>query len=709
MDAAKLRAMSLAGPADFGAYGAQPVEVDVEDGYFKVKVSPLEGDRMRQLLGVRYHRNSDTWVAPATRAQAAGLSGIFDGRLDPTPAAKEYVADLFNSLPSSDRSLPTPMWYSGPHDPTTAVPHNHMRVLLGGVPSVEPATEEVLSVLLAEGTQYPGTQPGGRPQGEAEVRGLSKADVRRVREALRAARTQALGRVGLGSSSGTRGDRPSCEPQQVGQPAGEPGSDDTERAHSGTPALFAFQQTDVGFVGNAGSALLGSQMGCGKSLVGAQFVWHHGGPGLIVCPTSMKYKWAAELEAWAPGMDVVVIDGSAAKRRKQIAEAPDNTVFIVNFESLRTHTRLAPWGGKALSEKQKEHKELNDWTWSAVVVDEAHKIKDPKSQQSMAVKQMGLQSQHRLAMTGTPLINDPDDLWSIMNFVAPDEYGSRNQFRSRYCIMQSAWHGGFQNTGLKQETREEFDRFFMPRFLRRTKEEVLPDLPEKFEIDYRVLPMGTQQAKVYNALAKDMMALTEDELLIAENPLSLTIRLRQAASGVPIVEDGEVVALGTPSNKLDAIEDILAEAPGDPLVVYAESRKFIEMLHGALTFKGYSCELVTGKQGAAMRERAVERFQKGHADILLGTLGAGAEGLTLTRANRIILAQQSWSHAVNAQAIDRVHRIGQTRGVQPIVLVSKDTIDEATAVVDRTKEGRLQQLVRDPKWLAAAVKGQIHE
>lgn len=117
--------------------------------------------------------------------------------------------------------------------------------------------------------------------------------------------------------------------------------------------------------------------------------------------------------------------------------------------------------------------------------------------------------------------------------------------------------------------------------------------------------------------------------------------------------------------------------------------------------------LVTGKQGAAIREKNVAAFQSGQLDIILGTLGAGAEGLTLTRASTIVLAQQSWAHATNAQAIDRVHRIGQTRGVQPIVLVTKGTIDEATALVDREKEGRLQELVRDPKWLKAAARGEI--
>jgi SNF2 family DNA or RNA helicase len=326
----------------------------------------------------------------------------------------------------------------------------------------------------------------------------------------------------------------------------------------------------------------------------------------------------------------------------------------------------------------------------------------------MAVKQMGLQADHRLGLSGTPLLNNPDDIWSIMNFIEPREYGSRNQFRNRYCRMQSAWHGGFENLGLKNETRNEFDRFFLPRFIRRTKLEVLPDLPEKMPVDYRVLPMGTKQRRVYTALMNDMMAVVDDELLMVENPLSLSLRLRQVACGVPVVdENGEVVALEAPSNKLDAILDILEESPDEPLVVYAESRKFIEMLAEQLRKRKYSVGLVTGAQSAREREKAVERFQAGKLHVMLGTLGAGAEGLTLTAASTIVLAQQSWAHATNAQAIDRIHRIGQNSSVHPIVLISEGTVDHAVALVDKTKEGRLQELVRDPAWMKAAMKGEI--
>lgn len=481
--------------------------------------------------------------------------------------------------------------------------------------------------------------------------------------------------------------------------------------------LFPFQKDGVRLLVNAGSALLADDMGLGKTVQAIMwmrnFEYANANGHLVICPNTLKYNWEAELKNWWPEMPVMVVDGTAGQRRKQIAEFrtwPDG-VLIINYESLRTHTMLAPWGGKALTEKQKEPKELNgvDMSWHTVVVDEAHKIKDPKAQQTMAVKQMGAQTFCRLAMTGTPVVNNPDDLWSIMNFVAPDEWGSRTQFRNRYCNMTPAWHGhGLENQGLRPEGIEELDTFLQPRFLRRTKAKVLPQLPEKFKVQYRMIPLTTGQEKVYKSLVKDMMAISNEELLVAENTLTLMLRLRQTACAVPeVTENGDVIALDTPSNKVDAVFELLEEAPGEPLVVYADSRKFIELLDRELRKKDYTTGLVTGAVGAEDRRIAVDRFQDGQIQVFLGTLGAGAEGITLTRANRIVLAQQGWSHATNAQAIDRVHRIGQERGVQPIVLVSKGTVEVAVAQTDVTKEGRLQQLVRDPEWLKAAVRGEV--
>ncbi len=711
MNVGALRAMAVGDAADVAFGGLEvPVDYDSERDQFIVQVRPLETDRIRLVLGARHERSKDRWVMPATLTQAHALSGVFSGRLESTPAAKAHVAKLSgwaNDL--SDWTFPDPILYGGPYEETATIPFVHLRVLWYGVPSVVPFSEAVLAAMLAEGAQQYGAKPSSSQSRKTEeIRSAAPfQSIERVREAIRQACSPEACRVGAWPGLGAWGDRPPQRREQEEQPSVEPTGDDAERTLQDASALFGFQRTDVARIGYTKSTLIGSEMGSGKSLLGALSIWFGGvGHNLVVCPNSMKFKWESEIQAWAPGLPVVVIDGTATQRRKQIAGASDDAVLVINYDSLRLHSRLKSWGGKQPSDAEKQPKELNELHYASIVLDEAHKIANPGTKQTMAAKALGDTASRRLAMTGTPVLNNPDDAHSIMQFVEPNEWGSRNQFRNRYCVMNNGWHGGFENVGLRPETRSEFDAFFLPRFIRRTKDEVLPDLPEKFPIEYRVIRMEAKQAKAYKALVEDSMALLDDALLVAENPLDLLTRLRQTACATPVVEDNQVTSLTTPSNKLNAIVDILEGAPGEPLVVYAESRKFVELLASKLE-KDYRIGLITGAQGAATRGRTVEKFQAGDLDIILGTLGAGAEGLTLTRSNRIVLAQQSWSHAVNAQAIDRVHRIGQTRGVQPIVLISEGTVDVGTMMVDKEKEGRLQELVRDPAYLERLMRGQL--
>ena len=491
--------------------------------------------------------------------------------------------------------------------------------------------------------------------------------------------------------------------------------------------LYDYQSDGVGFLDSAGSALLADDMGTGKTV--QALVWMaqqyrtlplHAGPlhpqpgppleqrnHLVVCTNSMKYKWAEEAAVWYKEAEVTVIDGTKKQKAAQFEEyAEKGGILIINYEALRLHSALAHWAGsKKRTDAQKEEKELNAYKWHTVTMDEAHKAKDPSTLTSRALDYICSRSWYRLAMTGTPILNNPDDLWAIMRLIAPEEYGSRNNFRDRFCIIQPDYHQGFKNVGLRADTRPSFDRLFMPRFLRRTKEEVLPQLPAKMPVDYRVMPMTTKQAKYYATMKKDMMSFIEEDFMSADGVLHQLTLLRQIASGVPEVdpEKGQVIGITKDSNKLHALLDILTNMGDDSLVVYAESRKLIEMFDEQLQAKGYTTGLVTGAVGPAIRERNVKSFQAGNIQVMLGTLGAGAEGITLTAADTVVLAQQSWSHATNAQAIDRVHRIGQERAVHPIVLVSKGTVDEAVRSADATKQDMLQDLVRDAEALKRAL------
>jgi SNF2 family DNA or RNA helicase len=476
---------------------------------------------------------------------------------------------------------------------------------------------------------------------------------------------------------------------------------------AGAPKLYEFQAADTEFLAHGKRVLMASEMGVGKTPITltalARLRLHR---TLIVCTKSMMHKWAAEARIWFPDAESFVVEGTAPKRAAIIDSArlcDKQAVVIINYEALRLHTKLAGFGSTRIQGEDAREKELNLIRWDAVVADEAHKAKDPRSKQTRALWGVSKEATYRFALTGTPLVNSPDDLWSIMHFVCPEEWPTRSQFRERYCIVYANPHGGYENLGLKRDTEPELRRFLDPRMLRRTKAEVLHQLPPK-TYDVRFLGMDPKQAKVYRELAERMIAEIDEGLLVVTDPLVLSGRLRQAASAVPELQDGEVVGLKKPSNKVDALLDLVEEMGGAPLVVFSESRKLLELAATHLPSE-VRVGMITGKVSGAERQQNVALFQDGKLDIMLCTTGAGAEGITLTRADTLCFLQQSWSNVANKQAEDRIHRIGQEGNARIITYLTEDTIEEAVYAVLAHKDELLQEVVRDPYWIKEAIWG----
>ena len=480
---------------------------------------------------------------------------------------------------------------------------------------------------------------------------------------------------------------------------------------TGRDGLYPFQNAGVRFLAGGKRVLLADEMGTGKTvqaLVAIDQVDAY--PALVVCPNSLKHNWAKEVKTWTDAIPVV-IEGTAKQRRDKIAQAREgvgnsNVVVIVNYESLVKHTAQAPFGNTVLTEEKKAAKELNDIQWSTVVVDEAHRIKNPKADQTRAVWGVSRRAPYRFALTRTPVVNDPDDLWSILHFLIPEEQSARNRFRDRWCIVRPGWHGGIENLGLRDgPARDELDVILNATIIRRTKGKVLPDLPEKI-LTNRLLEMGAKQKKAYNDLVKFMMAEVDGGILTATDPLTLLGRLRYAASALPVIDDeGNVISLTAPSNKLEEVKSIIAESTG-PIVVYGESRRLMELLEAQLP-GDLRIGMITGKIPVRARQGFVDMFQSNELDVMLATTGAGAEGVTLTASSRMIIVQESWSNVANKQAHDRIHRIGQDKGSEIITLMSQGTVDVAVHNATVEKEEQLQALVRDPDWFRAAMKGDI--
>lgn len=470
------------------------------------------------------------------------------------------------------------------------------------------------------------------------------------------------------------------------------------------------QRAGIRFMATAGRALNGDGMGSGKTvqtIIALETLAAEGKdpyPAVVVCPNSMKATWWEEFDLWAPHRRVTVIRGGAAGRRKLLAEPAD--VYIFNWEGLRSHTRLAGYGFIRLNEDEKTDKELNMMPLRTFVADEAHRAKDPKSKQTRAAWAVARQCEFRFALTGTPLANSPEDTWSIMHMLEPREWPSKSQFVDRYGLQTWSNFGFMQVTGIRGENRDEFIRILDPRFIRRPTKIVVPDLLDKLPPQTRRIELVPKQRKAYEQLRKELLAELDSGVLMATNPLTRMTRLIQLAAAYGEVDSsGQQMVLSEPSSTLDAMDEYLTDiGDQEPAVIFAESRQLIELAAARLTKQKVPHGLVTGAQQDHERQRAVDDFQAGNIRVILLTLGAGGEGLTLTASRHVLFLQRSTSLVKNRQAEDRVYRKGQTREVQRTDIVPVNTIVEHIRALGEEKEGRLEEICRDEevlrRWLA---------
>lgn len=475
----------------------------------------------------------------------------------------------------------------------------------------------------------------------------------------------------------------------------------------GLEHLYPFQRAGVAFLKVAGQALLADEMGTGKTVQSITAVeqLEDAFPVCVVCPNSMKLTWEKEWSRWAPSTRVIVISGGAASKRKRFEEAHEaikngeRVAIVINWEAVRLHSRVSGYGSIHLTASEKLSKELNGFEFKSVIVDEAHRMKDPKSKQTRAVwaVQHGDSVRYRFSLTGTPIANQPAELWSLMHGVAPQDFPRKSAFVDRYCLQSWNLFGGLDIVGVRPDTKDEFYSILDPRFRRMPKDLVLPFLPRKVR-QVRYVEMGPKQAKAYRELESSMITqLDEGGVVIATNALAQYVRKSQFASAyVEILPDGQI-RMSEPSPKLDVLEDILDELGSDAVVVAAESRQLIELAAARLEKKGITYRMVIGGLTDQQRQAAVDDFQNGHARVMLMTLKAGGVGLTLTRAGVIVFLQRSWSMVDNKQAEDRVHRIGSEIHDKIVVIdmVTSDTVEEDQIPRLHEKIERLQEITRD--------------
>lgn len=484
-----------------------------------------------------------------------------------------------------------------------------------------------------------------------------------------------------------------------------------DRTDNGTmPGLYPFQRAGAEFLFTAKHALIGDPMGAGKTvqtITAARIKSLL--PALVICPASMKRTWGREVKKWWPEAPVHVVEGTAAQRDKILKHAADHPGFvIINWESVRLHSRLAPYGSIALSEKERTPGILNQIPFKLVVADEAHRMKDPKSKQTRAVWACAHNPMvmYRWALTGTPLTAAPDTLWPVLHYMDPDEWPSKTAFIERYCLKSFNIWGGLDVFGLRPDREDEFFSIFDPRFRRMPKDIILPQLP-KITYTTRGVKMAAKQAKAYDNMVERMWAETEDgDMVIASNPISQMTRLTQFASASIEETEDNGLKLCEPSSKLDAFMDDLDDL-GTGLVVFSVSRQLINLLAARFEKAKLSFALVQGGQSADVRQNAIDNFQNGKIDYILVVVAAGGVGITLTRAATAVFLQVPWSNVDYQQAVGRVHRIGSEihEAVTIVHYLTEDTVEERMMEVVHNKENMLQQIVRDADSIKKFLKG----
>ncbi len=496
--------------------------------------------------------------------------------------------------------------------------------------------------------------------------------------------------------------------------------------------LFPHQRAGVKFLATARRALLADEPGLGKTaqairaLKELQAQGNDVFPALIVCPNTLKKNWKREFERWWPGIDVEVIKGSATQRRKIFENDAD--VFVINWESLRTHSRLAGYGSIALAkckdcgghdEKVSENRcevhrrELNAIDFKSVVADEIHRSKEPKSKQTRALWAATGNADIRFALTGTPIANNVLDLWSILHWLSPEEWPSKTRWIDRMINIMLNAFGGMMVLGVKPHMEEEFYAAVNPRMRRMLKKKVLPWLPEMM-FERKDVEMSTKQKKAYDQMRDLMIAELEGgDSLTAPSALTQTIRLLQFASSFAEVTvdestgETEVKLIG-PSCKVDALMDDIKSGDfgDDSVAVCAVSRQLIDLLSAELTKEKIPHGLITGAQDEDERQQAVDDFQAGKIKWILFTAQAGGVGITLTAARRLVMLQRPWSLVDHKQALDRIHRIGSEIHDSVVITdyVTEGTIEERVIQVLETKADNFEQIVRDKAQLLSLLK-----
>jgi SNF2 family DNA or RNA helicase len=422
--------------------------------------------------------------------------------------------------------------------------------------------------------------------------------------------------------------------------------------------------------------ILADDMGLGKTIQALSFALHlyqHNASikTLVVCPTTLIYNWEAEIKKFAPGLKYTIHHGG--QRAKDLKTYENKNIIITTYGTLRSDIKV-----------------FSEFVFDFIILDESQAIKNPASKVAKAV--CLLKGQHRLCMSGTPLQNNTFDIYAQMNFLNPGLLGSTEHFKNNFSTPIDKFG--------EAEQKEELKKIIYPFLLRRAKEQVAKDLPEKTET-ILYCEMDEVQRGIYEAYRNEFRSKilgTIEEVGIRNSQLTILqglMKLRQICDAPSILKD----ETDMPKNsiKLDELCRELTENIGNSkALVFSQFLGMLALIKQKLVEMNIPFVYFDGSTSAEEREKAVRSFQEDASiRVFLISLKAGGVGLNLTAASYVYLVDPWWNPAVEQQAIDRTHRIGQTNNIFAYRMICKNTIEDKIILLQEKKRNLAKDIVSE--------------
>ena len=389
---------------------------------------------------------------------------------------------------------------------------------------------------------------------------------------------------------------------------------------------------------------------------------------LIVAPASLVYNWSSEIQRFAPELTAKMVTGTAAERRQILAEADSEDILLTSYDLLK-----------------RDISEYEGYKFRCEIIDEAQYIKNANTQAAKAVKEV--QADFRLALTGTPVENRLSELWSIFDYLMPGFLYRYKKFREEVEIP------AVQNSD--EDAMKRLQKMIRPFVLRRLKKEVLTDLPDKLEENMFVQLTGEQQ-KLYDAHVKRMMLMLDKQSEEEFKTSKITIlaeltKLRQICCDPSLI----FADYKADSAKVDMCLNMISNAveSGHKILLFSQFTTMLDHLAKRLEEEKISYYMLTGSTSKEKRAQMVENFNTDDTQVFCISLKAGGTGLNLTAADIVIHFDPWWNLAVQNQATDRAHRIGQKNVVNVYKLIVKDTIEENILKLQEKKRELADQIL----------------